>query len=236
MGLDENNLPSQYYRSDAGGSSGGDANSYLTNSMQPYLDAISKLKEYDKANPFSFDEKLARDASTAEYAPYYKEMLTDYTSDVEKTKSRSSSDADKVLKQLQAGQEYYSGQARKSIDMSIKNSNEGFAGRGLYLSGARGEEAKRLESTYTDAYGPEGYKTGEYLASVDKTKTTLDRSTADANNLLSRYTRDTGREEKAAIEGGVLDRKGEYITQYETGRKNYYQNQIPGGYYTGIYG
>lgn len=222
---------------DGSSSSGGSsADDYLSSSISSITSLIQKLKPYDQANPFAFDEVLAREASTAEYAPYYKELLSDYTSDVERTKSRSGEDLASTLKQLQAGQEYYSGQQRRSIDQAIKSSNEGFAGRGLYMSGARGKEAGRLENEYQLAYGPEGYQTGQYLASQAKAKTGSERTIADANTLASRYTRDNARDLEYGIESGVQQRKGEYIQQYETGRKNYYQNQIPGGYFTGIYG
>ena len=219
-----------------GSSGGGDSGGYMQSSIQTYVDAISKLKEYDKANPFAFDEALAKEAATKEYSPYYNELLTDYTADVEKTKSRSSFDLGETLKQLQAGLEYYSGAKRREIDQAKKSSNEGYAGRGLYMAGARGTEEKRLENQYTTTYGPEGYQTGQYLASQEKAKLGSSRDIADATTLASRYARDTNRDMKTAIEGGVLTRKGEYISKYETGRKNYYDNQIPGNYYTGIYG
>ena len=215
---------------------GGSANDYMSNSINSYMSMIEALPRYDEANPFAFDEALAREASTAEYAPYYAELLSDYTSDVEKTKSRSGSDLQDTLKQLQAGREYYTGQQRRAVDKAIKGSNEGYAGRGLYMSGARGQEADRLEGEFQKAYGPEGYQTGQYLANEKKAQTGYNRGIEDVNTAAQRYGRENKRAQDYAIEGGVLDRKGEYITEYESGRKDYYQNQIPGGYYTGIYG
>ena len=213
----------------AGG--GGGADDILQNAINSILKLIPQpLKPYEEANPFFFDEALAKEASIAEYAPYYGELLSDYIADVEMTKGRSQEDLDRTLAQLLGGKEYYMGVERRALDKSLRQTNEGYAGKGLFFSGVRERDRKELETEY-------GARTGEYLrgykygVSGAKLATTRLGETAEIGQ--KRYTRDIERAKEEAIAGGVLTRKGETREEYEISRKKYYQTQYP-GYYGGI--
>ena len=220
-------LTANVYNTNGGGSV--DVNSILQSAIDAVTAMIPKPKTpYDEVNPFFFDEALAKEASTAEFAPYYDEMLSDYVSTVERTKSRSTDDLDRVLKQLEAGKEYYMGSERKALEKAEKSTNEGFAGRGLFFSGLRPKEIKELQEQSQ-------MKTGNYMQNygyqTEGAQTSYKRGNEDIDTALSQYTRDTERQKETAIAGGVLTRKGEVRDEYEMGRQKYYDSSMQGGLY-----
>lgn len=184
---------------------------------------VKKVKPYEEANPFAFDEALAKEAATAEYAPYYKELVTDYTSNVERTKSRSAEDLKTTLEQLNSGKEYYTGVQRRALDTAIRNTNEGYAGNGLFFSGVRGRDVKELEEA---SAADTGNYMNTYKYNVGQAETGNKRTIENQDTALSQYVRDTGREEKYAIAGGVLQRKSEALNEYDIKKKNYYSNEF----------
>lgn len=200
---------------------GGGANDYLTNAVNSFSSLVKKTPSYSSVNPFSFDEALAKESATAEYAPYYKQLLTDYTQNVETTKSRSAEDLKSTLEQLNAGKEYYTGVQRRALDTATRQTNEGYAGNGLFFSGARQRDVKQLQTenqAQTENYlGTYNYNTNQ--AKLGDTRTTQNQDTA-----LSQYTRDTNQAEKAAIEGNVLQRKNEALNEYGIKQADYYAN------------
>lgn len=208
-----------------GGSSSGDmlADTY-SQLMAQY--APKPVKPYDEVNPFSFDEALAKDAATKEYSPYYDEMLTDYTSTVERTKSRSQEDLQKTLEQLAAGKEYYMGTERRLLDNTTRMTNNGYAGQGLFFSGARQRDINDINTAY-------GAETAEYQRQyeygVSQAKTAEERTLQDVTTAASMYSRDTERAKQTAIEQGILQRKSEAVQQYEMGRTKYYDAATYGG-------
>jgi len=218
---DDNYYAAMYGNGGGGGGGGMDINSILNNAMQPYIDMVKKQAEWETANPFSFDENLARESSTKEYAPYYEEQLTDYVSGIEKQKSRSSEDLTKTLDYLNAGKESYLGEQRRILDKAIRNTNEGYAGRGLYMSGVRGRDLRELEtenkSTIADYMRGYNYQTSNAQLSDVRKQEDLD--------LAKRmYGRDIEREKKYAVESGILQRKSEAKEEYEQARSKYYND------------
>lgn len=207
--------------STGGSSSGGGSVDDILNSAINSLSSLfpKPVKPYDQTNPFSFDEALAKQASTAEYSPYYDEMLTDYTSSVERTKSRSQEDLQNTLTQLAAGKEYYMGTERRLLDRTIDNTNKGYAGQGLFFSGAKQKDINQLNTEY-------GYQTDEYNRqygqNVQQAQTAATRTGEDIATAKSQYSRDIGRAKETAIAQGVLQRKSEAVQQYEMGRQKYY--------------
>lgn len=203
-----------------GGGGGGSVDSIIQNAIQSLSGLFPKpVKPYDEVNPFTFDEALAKDASTKEYAPYYQELLTDYTSNVERTKSRSQEDLTKTLDQLAAGKEYYTGTQRRLLDKTLLNTNSGYAGRGLFFSGAREKDITDINTQYgADTANYEK----NYQYNVGQANTSAQRTGQDVSTALSNYTRDTNREQQTAVAQGVLQRKSEAQNQYEIGRQKYY--------------
>lgn len=170
---------------------------------------------------FSFDEALARSAATQEYSPYYEETLKDYMANVENTKSRSVEDTDKLLALLGANKEYFVGTERRLLDNSIKSTNEGYAGRGLFFSGARPKDIKELQTISGEKVND--YMTG-YNYNTEQASTKNTRTLADATTAATQYQRDLEREKKYQIESGVITRKQEALSEYNTASQNYYNN------------
>ena len=213
-----------------GGSSGGGGVSSVDDILNNAIGSIMKLvpkavKPYEEVNPFFFDEALAKQAATAQYAPYYNEMLSDYISEVERKKSRSVEDLRIVTEQLEAGKEYYMGTERRLLDKALRGVNEGYAGRGLFLSGAREKDLRELKEESE-------YKTGEYLRQYGEAKSSAqlakERGFEDIDTAKSMYERDIEREKQYAITSGVLQRKSETREEYEAGRRKYYDNALYG--------
>jgi hypothetical protein len=207
---------SQTTSSSSGGNSATDV---LNQSISTITDMFKNIPEYSTVNPFSFDEALAKTAATAEYSPYYDQMLSDYTSTVERTKSRSQEDLTKTLDQLAAGKEYYMGTERRLLDRTIDNVNKGYAGQGLFFSGAKQKDINQINTEY-------GAQTGEYNRqyqyNVGQAQTAATRTGQDIATASSMYSRDVGQAKTAAIEQGVLQRQSEAVQQYEIRRQKYY--------------
>lgn len=218
-----------------GGAGKGGFSSYGTSSLDgilqsaidPYVSYFKASKNYETENPFFFDEELARSASTAEYAPYYDDMLTDYTTTIENTKSRSQEDLKTTLERLSASKEYYVGRERRLLDKSMRSTNEGYAGNNLFFSGARERDIKELEGEYMAGIGTEeqpGYYLKSYATNVGEAKRDSSRTLADATIQQNIYNRSWESSKKSAIEGGVLQRESETREEYEEGRKKYYED------------
>jgi hypothetical protein len=201
----------------SGGSSGDPASQYINAAVS----AVQKPKPYSEVSPFSFDEALAKEAATAEYAPYYTRLLTDYTSDVERTKSRSSEDMKTTIEQLNAGKEYYTGVQRRALDTSMRQTNEGYAGNGLFFSGVRQRDIKELQTEHQASM--ENYL-GSYKYNVNQAELGNKRTTEDQSTALSHYSRDTEEAKRAAIEANVLQRKNEALTEYGIKQADYYNS------------
>jgi hypothetical protein len=201
-------------------SGGGNSVESIVKGMQDYVASLINVPEdYSIKNPFSFDETLAKTAATAEYSPYYDQMLSDYTSTVERTKSRSQEDLTKTLDQLAAGKEYYMGTERRLLDRTIDNVNKGYAGQGLFFSGAKQKDINQINTEY-------GAQTGEYNRqyqyNVGQAQTAATRTSENIATASSMYSRDVGQAKTAAIEQGVLQRQSEAVQQYEIRRQKYY--------------
>lgn len=223
--------PNQQGSSPIGGSSDGGGDNSVDGILNNAISALSGLfpkpvKPYDEVNPFSFDEQLAREASTAEYSPYYDEMLTDYTTGTTRTLARSQEDLGKTIEQLQKGREYYTGTERRLLEKSLRSTNEGYAGRGLFFSGARGRDINEIQTQYG---ADQANYQNQYDYNTNRANTLAQRTKDDTNLSQSMYTRDIGREKKLGIEQGVLQRKTEARSQYEIGREKYYDNSLYGG-------
>lgn len=193
------------------------------NSLSGYFP--KKITPYDEVNPFFFDEKLAKQAATKEYAPYYDEKLADYVSIIERNIGRSTEDRARTLEFLQGGKDYYLGRERRMLDRAIRSTNEGYAGRGLFFSGQRERDVRELKEEYEKGIGE--YER-QYEYKTEDVGLTHQRLKEDEEMRRKRYQRDIEREKEYAIESGVLQRKREAREEYELGRQKYYEGQMYG--------
>lgn len=197
-----------------------------TVNIDEYIQAIQDTlpappTKYLEANPFYFDEQNARDVSTAEFAPYYDELLKDYLGDIKLTSEKNRGDATRILMDLDKQKEIFFKNNGEEFTKTIRGIKEGYSQKGLYFSGdnvrTQDEETKsntnKLES-YLSTYGS---KKGQTNAEDAYSQTQL--STSATNKA-----RDIGRDKTAAIYGGINTQKDEAIDEYLYGMKTYYKN------------
>lgn len=191
----------------------------LLNSINKQVKEETKfLDSYVKNNPFAFDEALARESATAEYDPYYTELLQDYTDNVE-LKRQSIQDDRQLQTELKTLDDASNSRA---YARAVSNAEQGFAGSGLFFSGLKKRALGEQSVEYTDntQRGNLRYEAGQRG---------LDRMETGLNTDLERRQRDLEREKQTAIEGGILQRESEAITQYNTPLVQSYQRRFGGG-------
>jgi len=212
-----------------GGTSGGATTSaeVVANSYAKFVADMQKNppKKYEEVNPFFFDEMAARNTSEAQYAPYYDRLLSDYIARVERTKSRSQEDLQKTLDYLSASKEHFLGAERRTLDKAERQANEGYAGAGLFFSGARQRDIRELGEESQERIGQ--YETG-YQYGTGQAMTGAQRTAEDLATEQAQTERDIGREKKYAIETGVMQRKREERDEYQIGRTTYYDDYLLG--------
>lgn len=202
----------------------GDTESPEHKSAQEIIDASKKaieeqtsfLDKYVKKNPFIFDEELARQSAKAEYEPYYQELLSDYLGQVELNRETIEDD-----KKLQAElQEYETGKSSRDFAKAVSQVEQGFAGKGMFFSGSRakGVGEKEVENVASTEAREAGY---------ESERSKLDRRSRALDIDVSTKERDIGREQDEAIEGGVLQRRGEKIKAYNVPLTQTYQRRFP---------
>ena len=130
-----------------------DYSSYFTDLIDSIIGTLPEVD--DDSDPFSFDEKLAKESSTAEYEPYYSNLLKNFVEDQQTAESRGLREKEATeniigTKKAEAQTEATKGMSylkdintitRQQSDLqyqqAIQAANQGYAGKGLYFSGMR---------------------------------------------------------------------------------------------------
>lgn len=179
-------------------------------------DETKFLDQYTKDNPFVFDENLARQSAKAEYEPYYTELLQDYLKEVDNKRQTYQSEQS-LLKDM-----YTLDKSKRSMDYekAIANAQQGYAGQGMFFSGIRARA--------------EGQEQKDYLIDTERNATAFNNNMGNINRDISMLDlnaqqkgRDIGREQQASIESGILQRKREATTQYNTPLIQSYYRRFP---------
>lgn len=110
--------------------------SVLDDLTRPLKEANDRAKQFDEKNPFVFDEVLAKNSATERLSPYYDSELKDYLSGVDRARGKTLADESKLKKELDIGVDQTTGNIRKNIEETIRNTQEGKASAGLLFSGA----------------------------------------------------------------------------------------------------
>lgn len=174
------------------------------------------VSKYLTDNPFVFDEELAKQSATAEYEPYYKELLNDYISDIN-VKRETVQDEKKLLGTLK---QLDSGARTRAYQYAVENAEKGYEGKGLFGSGMRAREIGRQDIEY---------KLGgqEADARYGTQESSYNRTLAGYDTAEERKTRDINREQEVSVLGGIEQRRGEqlkpYLNTYEQSYKRQFQ-------------
>lgn len=121
----------------------GAANSLISSAVDTYAqlaDAYNtKSKQFDAANPFNFDDVLAKETASAKHRldPYYAQTLSDYLTGINLKKTRSLEDQRTLLGNLNADTNSYEGKDKIALADTLERTRQGFADAGTYFSGAR---------------------------------------------------------------------------------------------------
>lgn len=122
-----------------------------------WTDYQSKMTAYEKANPFSLDDALAKETAASKQIidPYYNQKLSDYMHGVQIATSRSLEDQNRMITETLADKDAYNGQAKATLDTALLNAGQQYSDAGSYDSGARARSQGVQEANtqyQTDAY------------------------------------------------------------------------------------
>src|SRR3990167_2189927 len=214
-----------------GGTSGGQspeqmAQSIIDAMMAPYKAAFDRAKQFEKDNPFFFDEMLARSSSEERYDPYYEAELKDFVSGIERRRSASVQDERRVLQELTSQTDDYLGRTKRQLDQAVKASEEGFAGAGLFFSGDRlrktgemGVEAGAQQRTFLRGQQYSG----------DTAQIAKERSLADLMATETTGRRQQTATRETALQTDVEQQKKEEKARYELERQQFIGYPLSGG-------
>jgi len=214
----------------AGNSSGSSSSSYSLPdiqipSVEEYIQGIVDTmpeapQKYSEVNPFAFDEENAKALASAEFGPYYDELLADYLGDVETTMQRTGDDKQRAVVELESQEDYFKETNQKSLDQLLQGIKEGYSNKGLYFSGDRRQKESWAEESSQGQLDDYLRRTGYQKSGIT---TDAQRTLEDLSKQSGRYQRDLGREKQGAITENVLQQRGEAVDQYLTGMQTYYQ-------------
>lgn len=183
-----------------------------------------RLDEYDKNNPFAFDEALARASSQERLNPYYDATLNEFMTGVRRSSARSVEDMTRTIGELNVDASKLSEKERLSTQEAIRSSEEGFAGAGLFFSG-KNQRATGLQEVQ-GAQTQEGIQTNleRGIAGNQRSNTRLQE---DLALQTARQNRLTLAERTTSIETDIAKQKREAELQRGLERLQF-AGKIPG--------
>lgn len=191
-----------------------DPNAFLNQlkaELQAQMDKFNqRVKEFDTNNPFTFDEMQARASSEERYNPYYDAELRDFLSGINAQRSTTQGERGLLtdLNRIQTSQD------QTKVNEAIRQSEEGYAGAGLFFSGAR-----QRDTGLTNVAGN--------LQTETRQKTFGQNMLANQNQLTniatneSRGIRTTGAQRTTDIESDVARQKAEEEARYAQEKAQY---------------
>jgi len=196
------------------------AEDYAQSIIKTQQEQINKeksfIEDYLAENPFIFDELLAKQSATAEYTPYYTELLDDYLQDIE-LKRQTVQDDQKLSAYLS---ERSAEKTSREYEQAIASAEEGFAGSGMFFSGIKDRKGGLLNIEKTG-------KLADIATQQEHAQRDYGRQLTAMDTDVSRKKRDIQRELEAAISGGIETRRGEATKSYYGGLTEGYYRQFP---------
>ena len=179
-------------------------------------------KEFDAKNPFAFDEAQASASATERYNPYYSAELQDFTQGIERQK-QSQEGSMKLLTDLNRIQV---GQDKRNLDEAVSAAEEGYAGAGLYNSGAK---ERGVGQTMITGQDTANQRSLNYNAGIAQGQNTL----GGLGEQLDTGVRELGAQKTTDIQTEIERQKAEEEARWNTERAQYigpmYNNSITGG-------
>lgn len=179
--------------------------------LQKQMDDMSKkLTEYDTQHPFTFDELLAKASSEERFNPYYEAELGDFLSGIRRER-QSTEGENKLLSELNRIQQ---GAEKRNIDEAVRASEEGYAGAGLYFSGARERATgmEKIQGAETTAEREARFKYGQEQTGI---------KLADIQGREQTGIRNTLAEKTTNVESDIAKQKAEERARWEYEKAQY---------------
>ena len=179
----------------------------LKDPMEAEIDSWWKrLDEYDKNNPFAFDEALAKASSQERLNPYYDATMNEFMTGVRRSSARSVEDMTRTIGELNVDASKLSEKERLSTQEAIRSSEEGFAGAGLFFSG-KNQRATGLQEVQ-GAQTQEGIQTN-LQRGLDTSTRSNTRLQEDLALQTARQNRLTTAERTTALETDLAKQRKE---------------------------
>jgi uncharacterized protein with von Willebrand factor type A (vWA) domain len=214
-----------------GGAKSGDPaadfiNSILDEITKPLKEATERAGQFDRENPFVFDEVLARESAEERLSPYYEAELRDFLTGVTRARGRTLQDEQRLRTELDTTTETTSARIRANVEETIRSSEEGFAGSGLLSSGARerttGMQEIQGEENLSDFMRKQ---TGARTESqIRESRNLEDIATKEATGI-----RTSQAAKETALSTDVLGQKTESAQKRELERQNFIGYPLAGG-------
>ncbi len=101
-------------------------------------DYNAKYAAYNEANPFVLDDVLASETAKAKQSldPYYQQTLSDFLTGINTQRAQGAQDQSTLLSNLAEDRNTFTGQQGQALQDTLDKTRQGFAGNGLYNSGA----------------------------------------------------------------------------------------------------
>ena len=194
----------------------------LIEEQKAEFDRMANLdKEFQANNPFAFDELLAKQSAEERFNPYYEAELKDFTQGIERQK-QSQEGSMKLLTDLNRIQV---GQDKRNLDEAISAAEEGYAGAGLYNSGAKERATGQAMVSGQDIANTRSLQYNESMAGGQRSLDEIAQNRATGiRNLETARTTD--------IQTAIKNMKEEEAARHAVERAQYlapYSNLIQGG-------
>jgi hypothetical protein len=175
----------------------------IVSSQQELIDRQkSFIQQQFKDNPFAFDEALAKQSATAEYEPYYSELLNDYLGNIG-IKRESLGGEKQIMQALTTSGTGTAGKTTREYERAVSQAEQGFAGSGMFFSGIK--QRALGQADVERQYGLQSQA-----------------------QEIGQKQRDVGRQQTEAVEGGVLQRQNEAWKQYLLPKQMAYGREFGG--------
>ncbi len=185
----------------------------IISESQSQMDEMTKRAgEFDASNPFNFDEVQARASAGERYNPYYSSELSDMMKGI--SLRRQSAEGEKSL--LSELNQVAIGADKRNLDEAVRASEEGFAGAGLFNSGARERGTGMAQISGLDTAKTREANYGYNQAQIGRQLTGLGTEQATGQRKITA-------EQTSTIESDVAKQKAE-----EQARREYEKAQYIG--------
>ena len=171
----------------------------------------SKIAQYEKENPFAYDEAQLRASAEERLNPYYEAELGDFVEGVENQRNRSAEDEKNVITELTARAETLTGRIRRKLSQALEASKEGFAGANLFFSGRRLREGGEMKVESADQMADIDR---EKRLGIEDTQLKRRRLLEDLGLRERTFNRQLGAEKETALTTDVERQKKDAYTQY----------------------